>query len=126
VKRWKIALVGALALALVAPAGAGAQSVQVEAAIDHAADATGVSRRFLYCLAGRESTYLPWAVGDGGAAHGLFQYHWGTWNASAPRYGFAGYSPYHAWAAAHVAAGMIRDGGRGHWPPARFCGSHWA
>jgi soluble lytic murein transglycosylase-like protein len=102
-----------------------AQSAEVAAAIDHAAATTGVSPRFLYCLAGRESTFRPWAVGDGGLSHGLMQFRWGTWNAYAPRYGFVGYSPYDAWAAAHVAAGMIRDGMRSHWPPARWCGSHW-
>lgn len=101
----------------------GAPDAEVVYAIDHAADANGLSRRFLHCLAQRESTWRPWAVGDYGAAHGLYQFHWGTWRWASARYGFAGYSPYHAWAAAHVAAGLIADGGRGHWPPARYCGS---
>lgn len=104
---------------------AGAQSAEVSEALNHAADSTGLSRRFLWCLAGRESTYRPWAVGDSGAAHGLMQFHLPTWRWASARYGFAGSSPYDAWAAAHVAAGMIRDGGRYHWPPARFCGSQW-
>jgi hypothetical protein len=102
-----------------------AQSEAVAYSLDHAADANGVSRRFLRCVAAGESGFFPGALGDYGRAHGLMQFHMGTWNANAPRYGFAGYSPYHAWASAHVAAGMIGDGMRSHWSAARRCGSEW-
>jgi hypothetical protein len=120
-------LVGLPLGALVGERQAHAQtpSPQVAAALDHAADTTGLSRRFLYCVAKGESRFLPGAEGDHWTSHGLMQFKWGTWNANAGRYGFAGYTPYHAWAAAHVAAGMMRDGLRSHWSAARSCGSLW-
>ena len=105
-----------------------AQSADVSRAIDHAADTYGLSRRFMWCLALRESTYRPWvtsAQGDGG----LYQFKAGTFASHAPRFGFAGASRYDAWAAAHVAAGVISTQPvattNRMWPPSRWCGSPW-
>lgn len=104
------------------------QSQEVAYAIDHAADEYGLSRRFMWCLALRESTYRPWVTspqGDGG----LYQFKAETFAEHAWRFGFAGGSRYDAWAASHVAAGVISTQSLWRtnqmWPPSRWCGSPW-
>jgi soluble lytic murein transglycosylase-like protein len=98
-----------------------AQSPEVAYALEHAADANGVSRRCLRNIARRESGFRPWVDNyQGSGAGGLMQFKDGTWNFMAPRAGFAGYTKYHAWAAAHVAAWAIANprasqGGLSHW-----------
>jgi soluble lytic murein transglycosylase-like protein len=47
--------------------------------ISTAANEFGVSPDLMTCIAYRESTLNPLAVGDQGLAHGLFQFHLGTW-----------------------------------------------
>ena len=39
----------------------------------------GVSARYLVCLAREESRFDPNAIGDGGKAHGTYQFHLATW-----------------------------------------------
>lgn len=120
-----VALAAGLALL---PVRAHAQSPAVEEAMSHAAKTNGLAYRFMRCLAWEETRWLPWKS-NGNLYHGLYQFDWPTWNGNAPQYGFAGASPYNAWAAAHVAAGMISSQPlartQSTWPPARRCGSPW-
>jgi hypothetical protein len=100
----------------------------VDDAIQHAADANGLSRGFLYCLAQKESGEdLEPPPPGAGFYQGLFQFDPQTWKTQSPRFGFADFSPYHLWANAHVAAGLIAELGQTEamyqqWPPARRCG----
>jgi hypothetical protein len=123
-----VALAAGLALL---PVKASAQEPlpYVDDAMHHASQAHGVSYRFMRCLAWRETNWLPWKS-NGTLYHGLYQYDWSRWNHESPKYGFAGYSPYNAWAAAHVTAGVVANytlaAVNGIWPPSRYCGSPWA
>ena len=57
-----------------------AQSAEVAYALDHAADANGISRRCLRNLAWRESRFEPWQNNrQGSGAAGLMQFMPGTW-----------------------------------------------
>jgi soluble lytic murein transglycosylase-like protein len=100
---------------------AGAQSVEVAYALDHAADTYGVSRRCLWNIAFRESRYRPWVDNfQGSGARGLMQFMDGTWRFMSARAGYGGASVYDAWSAAHVAAWAIANpgpsqGGLRHW-----------
>lgn len=100
-------------------------------AVDHAADASGVSADFLHCLAGRESGHNPQAVNWRGNWHGVYQYLPSTWAGQSWRYGYGGASVYDGWANAHVTAAAIAANRgnyawlRGQWPPSRWCGSPW-
>jgi hypothetical protein len=47
--------------------------------IERFAKEYGVSVRYLVCLAREESRFDPNAIGDGGRAHGVWQYHLATW-----------------------------------------------
>ena len=121
-----VALAGALALL---PVKAHAQQPlpYVDDAMRHAASANGLTYRFMRCLGWEETNWRPWLSSANGLYHGLYQYTWSRWNGESGRYGFAGYSPFHAWAAAHVTAAFISDHAPyvyvGVWPPAGRCGN---
>ena len=51
------------------------------------ADAYGISRKYCECIISLESGGRPEATGDGGKAHGVAQYHLGTYLADAKRVG---------------------------------------
>lgn len=125
--RWLVALSLALSLTQY-PDPEPTKTPEVEA-IEHASAAERLSLRFMLCLAEKEtgidaskkSYYL-----------GLYQFDPETWKSQSPRFGFAGFSPFHGWANAHVAAGMIAERGRDRvwllqqWPPAAGCGDPFA
>lgn len=119
------------AAALARPRTAHAQEPlpYVDDALRAASHAHGVSYRFLRCLSWYETNWQPWQH-NGSLYHGLFQYDWARWNEESPKYGFAGHSPYNAWAAAHVTAGVVANSPlwkvNGIWPPSRRCGSPWS
>lgn len=98
-----------------------AQSTEVAAALNHAADEHGVSRRCLWNLARRESRFLPWVDNyQGSGAKGLMQFMDRTWRFMSWASGWGGWSVYDPWAAAHVAAWAIANpgpsqGGLRHW-----------
>lgn len=122
----KLAVLLALAGSLLLPGRAVAQEPMpyVAEAMSHAAGANGLTYRFMRCLAWEETNWLPWLSGR---YQGLYQYTWTRWETESHKYGFGGYSPFHAWAAAHVTASFIRDNVWavvvGVWPPAARCGN---
>lgn len=100
-----------------------AQSAEVAAALNHAADTYGVSRTCLWNIAFRESRYQPWQDNwQSSGAAGLMQFKAGTYRFMAA---VAGYPSdpsyrYNSWWAAHVAAWAIANpglsqGGLRHW-----------
>ena len=104
---------------------AAAQSPEVGTAIRSAAVTHGVAEWRLRCLAQRESSFFPGAYNAAGY-HGLYQYDWPTWRYGSALAGYAGHSPYDAWAAAHTTAYLIKRGEVRRWPPLRFCGGYGA
>lgn len=126
VRDWWLWLLGFVAGSVLAsyvalsclPAGAQQASPEVAYALDHAADTYGTSRRCLWNIAKRESTFRPWVDNyQGSGAAGLMQFKAGTFRWMA---GQAGYPTdpayrYDAWIAAHVASWAIRHGYLSHW-----------
>jgi hypothetical protein len=123
---WGGTLLVALALSIV-PTDTPAVEAQDEvgAAIHSAAVTYGVQEWRLRCLAQRESSFFPGAYNAAGY-HGLYQYDWRTWTYGSALAGFAGHSPYEAWAAAHTTALLIKRGEGTRWPPLRYCGGFGA
>jgi soluble lytic murein transglycosylase-like protein len=122
-RAWSLGFVAGAALAswiTLSCAPSGAQSAEVAYALNHAADEHGVARSCLWNIARRESRFLPWVTNQRSGAAGLMQFLRTTWEFMAPRAGYAGASPYNAWAATHVAAWGIShpvesQGGIRHW-----------
>jgi putative alpha-1,2-mannosidase len=127
-----VALLVALLMAQ-EPMEAEAQPAPVYDALTHAARVNGLREQFLFCLAREESGFDPSATSPYGH-QGLFQFSPDTWEDQAPRFRFGGFSPYHGWANAHVAAGRIRELAAAgdfaelsrQWPPYTRCGTIWA
>ena len=99
----------------------GYPSGEVAEAIASAAWTYGVPEGRLRCLAWRESRFWPWAYNPAGPYHGIYQYDDATWSYGSRLAGFAGASPYDAWAAAHTTALLIARGEGSRWPPLRWC-----
>jgi soluble lytic murein transglycosylase-like protein len=123
-RAWSLGFVAGAALAswiTLSCAPSGAQSAEVAAALNHAADEQGVARSCLWNIARRESRFLPWVDNaQGSGARGLMQFKDGTWRFMSWAAGYGGASVYNAWAAAHVAAWAIANpgpsqGGLRHW-----------
>jgi hypothetical protein len=128
-----LAAIAAVALSIWALTAASGQELEEDsparAAIRHAAQASNLSEGFMFCLAFAEvgEDLKPPPPGQG-FYRGLYQFDPHTWKTQAPRFGFAGYSPEHLWANAHVAASLIDELGQTEamyrqWPPARRCGN---
>lgn len=94
----------------------------VEATIEQAASVYGVDAGLMMCIAERESSLDPLAVGDEGLAVGLYQFHLRTWRWMR---GMAGMSQrdrrYDAREAAMMTAWALAHGYGHHWTAWGFC-----
>ena len=93
------------------PGGAGYSEEQIVGIIYEAADSYGQPRDDMLRVARCESGLDPYAVGGGGAYHGLFQFVPSTF-ATTP---YGQYDIYDPWANANAAAWMWSQGGKSSW-----------
>jgi hypothetical protein len=93
------------------PGGGGYSENQIVDIIYEAADNYGQSREDMLRVARCESGLDPYAVGGGGAYHGLYQFVPSTF-AGTP---YGEYDIYDAWANANAAGWMWAEGRKGDW-----------
>lgn len=86
-----------------APKNRAAPAAAVENAINQAAGASGVSQRYLWRAAARESSFNPYAAASTSSARGLFQFIESTWLLTVKKHG-------HRYGLGHLAASIQVQG----------------
>ena len=114
---WSLGFLAGAALAswlTLSCATSGAQSPEVAAALESAAQTYGVSEGWMRRVTWCESRWQPWVTSRGGHM-GIAQFAPRTWRTFSRWAGWEGASPYDPYAAAHVLAWALRNGYATHW-----------